>query len=609
MARFHGNAKAILAGCIFLIPLICVAGWPTINGNSLHNGYSGIGRGPDSINVMWSGGAAPAWFGGPIFIEGNRVFTMRFNGLNNTPIVCYDLQTGDELWRVNFTGHNSRALPIGAQDGKVYAVNFCETQHDTLYALSVVDGSVIWQSEQRVHIGITFSAVFASGGDLIIPGDNYRLMRINHLTGELMWSTPRVLPVVGGSEHLIVYAQKVYGWQGTLTTPKQLTAWSVSTGQELFHTDLPGDGDQEIPITCDANGTIYAQRDGGLLYAVHDRGNVFDVMWSRAVSGTPYAGHFAINANNDVIVPDSGRLVMLDHESGRRIGQSVPLVATSTLNPRFAVGTNGTIYVSNGGSADGALFALSPDLDSLWSIAVPNIVYSGPAMSDSGDLVVSGSGNSMLVVQGPRVSTITLFRPADGSLVSRDTIAVAWNRLHHPNYRGRILYRLSYIVYRSDGLVNALGGIPVIDTFRLESAEGLTGSTTLGASVYWSVSAEDSSDNMLGASDGWTFHIPDASAVDNPHPHLPVQFAIVSVSPNPFNSESRVTLSLPAATHLKLSLFDLLGREISVISNGTAAAGVVTIPLDGSRWASGTYFLRAKTTRGESAAQKILLLK
>jgi hypothetical protein len=78
---------------------------------------------------------------------------------------------------------------------------------------------------------------------------------------------------------------------------------------------------------------------------------------------------------------------------------------------------------------------------------------------------------------------------------------------------------------------------------------------------------------------------------------LPTEFAINSVSPNPFSMHLNVQFSLPEATSVKISLFDLLGRQVGVLIDGSLTPGyhwVYWSPMDwiGLRLSSGTYLLR-----------------
>ncbi len=599
---------------LLLLTSVALAQWPTTNGNSQHNGLSPY-FGPDSADVRWENMGAPAWFGGPIFVAGNRLVTMRFNGLGNTPLVCYDIESGGELWRVDFDGNMARGLPIGFRENQIYAVNFSESQHDTLYALNPQDGSVIWRSPQKVHTGIIFSAVYAANGDLIVPGDNYRLARINYLTGDTVWTRQRWLPVVGGSEHLVVYGDKVYGWQGTITTPKELTAWDIDTGDELYSIALPGDGDEEIPLTCGPDGTIYAQRDGGLFYALHDNGAGFDILWSIPVEGTPVWGHFGIGADGRILVPDGTELVKLDPLNGEELARSVPLVTGQWFAPRFATGADSVIYMGNGASDDGAFYALGPDLDVLWSVNVPNITYSGPAFGPNGEIIIGGSGSQLTAfvghgASGSPPSAFDLLSPADGDTVQSDTVIFAWRAALDPDSGDTVGYGVHFTIHHHDGdshqvMINSFGDTTLALAWRdlLEGNEG----ELWYLPVEWEVRAF-SDDGTTISNQVWTFYAPPTTDADAFTPALPESFAMAAVYPNPFNSEATIALDLPVASHVSIALYDVLGRRAMTVAEGEMGAGRQHVYLNAGGLSSGTYVLQWAGD-GMQISRRIVLAK
>ena len=58
---------------------------------------------------------------------------------------------------------------------------------------------------------------------------------------------------------------------------------------------------------------------------------------------------------------------------------------------------------------------------------------------------------------------------------------------------------------------------------------------------------------------------PDATlAVD---PAAPLQFGLAQNAPNPFRSATQIHFSLPVQSHVKLSVFDIAGREVVSLSN------------------------------------------
>jgi hypothetical protein len=314
-----------------------------------------------------------------------------------SPIVCYDLYTGAELWTRDFTGSKSRSLPLGYRDGKIYAVNYQEnTSGDTLHALDPLDGSTIWTAEDTVRFGIAHALTYAENGDLILPALSY-IVRINHVDGSTVWKTPRTIPNTG-AESLARYGDRLYGFEGAINTPKKLVAYDAATGNKLYETPgLPGDGDQEVPLMVGPDGKIYVIRDGtGVILAFVDYGAQILLQWS-APTGTASNGvgtwaQFGAGVYGSVyfVDTDNQSLKRLDPDAGGLLHTSIPLA--SDIHPRITVGTNGTLYVSTGTASDGKLYALTPDLKVIWKESFPYNYYSGPALGEDGYLAMAGNG-------------------------------------------------------------------------------------------------------------------------------------------------------------------------------------------------------------------------
>ncbi len=78
--------------------------------------------------------------------------------------------------------------------------------------------------------------------------------------------------------------------------------------------------------------------------------------------------------------------------------------------------------------------------------------------------------------------------------------------------------------------------------------------------------------------------------------------------PNPFNPVTHISYSLPVKSNVKLAVYDLLGREITVLVNDQAEAGIYNVEFDGSKLSSGIYYY-ALITNGFIQAKKLVLLK
>jgi hypothetical protein len=70
------------------------------------------------------------------------------------------------------------------------------------------------------------------------------------------------------------------------------------------------------------------------------------------------------------------------------------------------------------------------------------------------------------------------------------------------------------------------------------------------------------------------------------------QFLLQQNYPNPFNPNTTIKYELSAPSAVRLSVFDLLGREVSVLVNGRKNAGSYEVTFDGSRLACGVYLYR-----------------
>ena len=73
---------------------------------------------------------------------------------------------------------------------------------------------------------------------------------------------------------------------------------------------------------------------------------------------------------------------------------------------------------------------------------------------------------------------------------------------------------------------------------------------------------------------------------------LPVRFSLQQNFPNPFNPETAIRYSLAKSENVKLAVYDLLGREVTVLINEKQYAGHHEISFDARNLASGVYFYR-----------------
>ena len=119
------------------------------------------------------------------------------------------------------------------------------------------------------------------------------------------------------------------------------------------------------------------------------------------------------------------------------------------------------------------------------------------------------------------------------------------------------------------------------------------------------------------AGPGW--YIDDVRILTNPAEvsekirEMPKNVQLYENYPNPFNSATRILYTLPEDSQIKLSIFDILGKEIKILYNGAQIAGDHNILWDGKdseneQVASGVYIYKL-TVGNVNVIRKLLYLK
>ncbi|MEM8601812.1 MAG: choice-of-anchor B family protein, partial [Bacteroidota bacterium] len=91
---------------------------------------------------------------------------------------------------------------------------------------------------------------------------------------------------------------------------------------------------------------------------------------------------------------------------------------------------------------------------------------------------------------------------------------------------------------------------------------------------------------------------PDVTAVGSEDPLPDADVVLSAAFPNPFSRHTSLTLALPAPERVRVHVYDLLGRRVATLLDGTVDAATLT--LDGTALPSGAYVVRVQ---GETFAQ------
>jgi hypothetical protein len=87
---------------------------------------------------------------------------------------------------------------------------------------------------------------------------------------------------------------------------------------------------------------------------------------------------------------------------------------------------------------------------------------------------------------------------------------------------------------------------------------------------------------------------------------LPDKLTLSQNYPNPFNCETKIQFSIVKAMEVRLSVYDLLGREVKTLIDEYRQAGVHTVNFDSRGLSSGLYYYRLQV--GEAVKTKRMVL-
>ena len=99
-----------------------------------------------------------------------------------------------------------------------------------------------------------------------------------------------------------------------------------------------------------------------------------------------------------------------------------------------------------------------------------------------------------------------------------------------------------------------------------------------------------------------------ATSVEQIDGELPTKVALEANYPNPFNPVTTIEYSITATEHVSLKVFDLTGRLVATLVDGTQPAASYRVNFDADNLASGVYIYRLEAA-STTLTRKMILLK
>ncbi len=190
-----------------------------------------------------------------------------------------------------------------------------------------------------------------------------------------------------------------------------------------------------------------------------------------------------------------------------------------------------------------------------------------------------------------------------------DGIKITWAANREPDIAGYEVYRQ----INSGNITKISGSSLVADTFFVEwGVQIASGPST---HTYY-VKAVDTQNKTSNYSNGLNTAVQYVSqggakrgADGGETTIIPEIVELAQNFPNPFNPTTTFAFALPEAAPVRLTIFDLNGRQVAQLVNEELPAGRYEIPFDASHLASGVYLYRLSAGQSFSQVRKMMLIK
>ena len=151
---------------------------------------------------------------------------------------------------------------------------------------------------------------------------------------------------------------------------------------------------------------------------------------------------------------------------------------------------------------------------------------------------------------------------------------------------------------------------PIINVSSVASGKGRLGGVLLsnGASLLtWSDSRVDGN-GIYAQNVNFDGTLGNVTGVSTPPSSTPLTFALQQNYPNPFNPGTTIRYAIPTKAIVRLTVYDLLGKEVATLIQDEKPAGTHSVYFDASHLSSGIYFYTL-SAGPFTATRKLLLIK
>ena len=207
---------------------------------------------------------------------------------------------------------------------------------------------------------------------------------------------------------------------------------------------------------------------------------------------------------------------------------------------------------------------------------------------------------SFLLFYPEPLQDFTLLSPENGASITSGETVFLWEAAVDPDPGDAVEYELCF----SDG-VNSISFSASVESLAVDLDS--TGVLGYGEDSEWYVTAHSSFPDMTVESLERFGFTPLSTGPSDDLTGIPDDFCIFQNYPNPFNPTTMVRFGVPKAAPVKISVYDILGRQTAILADKVYQPGYHIVKWDADGISSGIYFIRMESP-GFKKTMKMLLL-
>jgi len=368
-------------------------------------------------------------------------------------------------------------------------------------------------------------------------------------------------------------------WSGIFRTTNGGLNWSDSNWGYLIDLGLPNNS-----FANNSFGSIYGGSIKPIFNEIYickstDEGNHFDMLPTEYTYINSEVNSLAVNYLDYVFAGTLGDGILRSIDNGGNWTQIT--LSNNNVYSLLSVNPTTSIFAGTGG---GKIFRST---DNGFGF---NQVYASPLSSSKVKVLASDSNN--VVYAGLDTGGI-LISTDNGNTWTQSTFTYS---------------NVNVIIFSSNGNIfvgtGENGVYQSIDNGSNwnQINTGLT-NTSINALVF-----DNNNYLYCGTNGSSVFRTVHPIGIQNLSSEIPNSFSLQQNYPNPFNPSTQIEFSIPYNSYVKLTVFDIMGREISVLVNEKLNAGTYKADFDGSNLSSGIYFYKLEAD-GFTESRKMMLIK